>query len=157
MKIPIALCGLVSLVLTGAAFGASVSRSFHPAAYTPGQVVTVTLTVSATGAVAQAVEDNAPAGWTVSSASDGGNAAGGRAAWFFLDGKDRTLTYQATAPVGESGPKAFSGEGAFDGEAIAIGGSGTIAPAGSAVLKPPEASAGRAGSPSERGSVTSAQ
>ncbi len=132
MKRSFVFLGLAPFVLTGAVFGASVTRSFNPATYTPGQQVTVTLTVSATGAAAQAIEDHAPAGWTVSNASDSGNASGTRAAWFFLDGNNRTLTYQATPPSGQSGPKTFTGEGAFDGATSAIGGSSTISTAGGA-------------------------
>ena len=91
--------GLGMLLVSGAAFGASVTRSFDPTSYTPGQPVTVTLTVDTMGASAQAIEDNAPSGWTVSNASHNGTVSGTRVAWFFLDGDDRDLTYQATPPA----------------------------------------------------------
>ncbi len=116
--------------------GGSATAEFQPLAYTPGSPVTVTVVVSPDpGTAAYAVEDAAPADWSVSGVSGSGSfdAVNGLVKWGpFFDDDARTLSYTATAPTSATGPRTFSGTASFDGAGVAIGGNRTIAEAGSA-------------------------
>lgn len=83
-----------------------------PYGYVAGQPVAVTLSVDVDGSLASTyiVEEEYPAGWTVSGISPMGGADNGTTIrWFFLDNLDRSLTYNITPPGGESGPASWSG------------------------------------------------
>ncbi|MCX6902271.1 MAG: hypothetical protein NTW03_02080, partial [Verrucomicrobia bacterium] len=102
------------------------AESQLPPVFVPGEPITVTIcTVLASNATAYAVEDQFPAGWTVSDISPGGecDATNGKVKWGpFLDGAPRKLTYQVTPPRTTSGPASFAGVGSFDGGSVQITG-----------------------------------
>jgi hypothetical protein len=90
--------------------------------------VTITATPGET-TNSYAVEDVPPSGWTVSTINEGGlwDSVNKKVKWGpFFDHNTRTLTYQVTPPVGETGTKSFSGAASFDGVSVAIGGESTI-------------------------------
>lgn len=118
---------LVSLV----ASAASVERSL-PANYSPGTPVTVTLTAQPdpTNRV-YAVEETVPAGWTVAAITHGGllDAVLGRVKWGpFLDpvAVARTLSFEATPPVGGTAPATFQGQAQFDSKSLAVFGPAAV-------------------------------
>ena len=83
------------------------------------------------GAVVQtySVEDSPPSGWTVSNISANGqwDDVNKKVKWgVFFDNSTRTLTYQVTPPIGETGAKSFSGDASFDGVNEVIGGDSMI-------------------------------
>ena len=83
-----------------------------------------------------AVEDVPPKGWTVSEINENGqwDDVNKKVKWGpFFDANNRTLTYKATPPVGETGPKTFSGTVSFDGTNVTIGGSSSILRKGAAI------------------------
>ena len=94
-----------------------------PAGYVPGTALTVSLLITPPAdTTAYNVADAPPAGWTVGAISDGGQRDAGTGAINFgpfNDASARTLTYQLTPPVTETGPKSFAGityrNGAFTG------------------------------------------
>jgi hypothetical protein len=82
------------------------------------------------GTLAYAVEDQPPAGWTVSNISDGGVFDGttGRVKWGpFFDANSRMLTYDVTPPAGTTGPVNWTGLASFDGVNEELGGDVAIA------------------------------
>ncbi len=86
--------------------------------YDPGVAVSRSFSITPPdGTLVYGVEDVPPAGWTISSISDGGayDSANGKVKWFFLDDQPRTLSYNATPPGGASGTACFDGEVNFDG------------------------------------------
>ncbi len=125
-----ALAALVTSFVANAD-GAAAVADFDPEAYSPGQGVEVTITVTPGAAcTVYAVEDTPPAGWTVAGISDSGlyDEVNGKVKWGpFFDNQNRTLIYTATAPPGESGSRTFAGIASFDGTSIEIGGARTIA------------------------------
>ena len=94
-----------------------------PAGYVPGTALTVSLLITPPAdTTAYTVADAPPAGWTVGVISDAGqrDAASGAVNFGpFTDAAARTLTYELTPPVTETGPKNFTGityrNGAFTG------------------------------------------
>ena len=115
-----------------------------PAAYSPGTPFTVTIQVrlpataaGAAGVGAYALEDQPPAGWTVSAITGDGlfDPATGRVKFGpFTDARDRTLTYQVTSPTTASGARQFKGTGSADGVLYEISGDNSIT---SSILKHP--------------------
>jgi hypothetical protein len=105
-----------------------------PDCYTPSTRVhktsTVTISVTPSGTTnSYAVEDIPPSGWAVSNINESGlwDSVNKKVKWGpFFDHNTRTLTYQVTPPVGETGTKSFSGAASFDGVSAAIGGESTI-------------------------------
>ena len=84
-----------------------------PAGYVAGTALTVTLQATPPlGTANYAVLDTPPAGWIVSAISDGGvfDAPSGQVRFGpFADATARTLTYDVTPPITETGTKNFSG------------------------------------------------
>jgi|GEM_PF-2326693 len=101
-----------------------------PARFNPSKTMTVTLNAAPIpGAVAYALEEQIPDGWTVSGISDGGayDSRNKKLKWGpFLDHNLRSLTYTITPPPDASGPKTFAGSGLFNSEAVGISGSAII-------------------------------
>ena len=102
-------------------------RSFDPEAYTAGSPVTVTIALPADGAVASVtVEDDPPAGWTVSGIDSGGawNPGAGRVEWgpFAQGSIPSTVSYDATPPGWESGDRLFTGTAWYDAAPLTVGG-----------------------------------
>ena len=97
-----------------------------PDCYTPSVPVSVSIRVTPCATTnSYAVEDIPPSGWTVSSINENGqwDNANKKVKWGpFFDHNTRTLTYQVTPPVGETGSKIFSGAASFDGTSAAMGG-----------------------------------
>lgn len=128
---PASLVGLTSFKLVTDA-KPFVERQL-PAGYSPGAKLTVVLQASPpTTANAYAVEDFPPANWVVGPTSDGGTFdAANRKVKFgpFFDRTARTLTYDVTPPLGESGTKSFTGTASADGLNSPVAGADSIAAA----------------------------
>jgi uncharacterized delta-60 repeat protein len=90
-----------------------------PPAYLPGNKLAVRLhAIPAANVSVYAVEDQPPAGWVVTSISDGGvfDKHTGKVKFGpFFDNDQRILTYELTPPAGETGPRQFSGAASADG------------------------------------------
>jgi len=90
-----------------------------PPGYSPGATMTVTIqTAALTNHLFCAVVDVPPAGWAVGQISDGGFFdTGSQTVRFgpFYDGVARTLTYQVTPPLNETGLNQFTGTFSIDG------------------------------------------
>jgi outer membrane protein assembly factor BamB len=101
-------------------------RRSMSAGYSPGQTMIVSLKTSPpSGTAVYSVQDSPPAGWTVDEISDSGLFDTNN--WLvkfgpFFDGVPRTLTYQITSPLSQSGTVQFSGWASADGWANAVGG-----------------------------------
>jgi hypothetical protein len=112
------------------AIASSRSTRALPLYYTPSLPLTVAIAINP-GAATQAysAEDSPPNGWAVSNISENGqwDDVNKKVKWgVFFDNNSRTLTYQVTPPVGETGVKSFSGKASFDGVNEFIGGDSTI-------------------------------
>ncbi len=110
----------------------ALSRSTRtlPRSYTPSLPLTVAIAINP-GAATQAysAEDSPPNGWTVSNINENGqwDVVNKRVKWgVFFDNNSRTLTYEVTPPIGETGVKSFSGKASFDGVNEVIGGDSRI-------------------------------
>lgn len=109
------------LPLPGLDTGGTAVRSL-PAGYISGEKVTIFITVTPEeGVYCYAVEETPPEGWTVDQAgvdNDGyWDSINGKIRWFITgDNQKRTLSYEVTPPVGDSGTKVFFGPVNFDGE-----------------------------------------
>jgi hypothetical protein len=103
-------------------------RSLSASTYSPGQPITVTVTVTPDPAIlAYGLEENFPDSWLVSGISDGGGADRGLIKWgVYRDHQVRALTYTITPPSGETGAKSFSGVTSFDGVSQNIAGTTSI-------------------------------
>lgn len=101
-----------------------------PLGYAPGTPFTVKLEAIPVGnALAYGVEDQPPAGWTVSAINESGayDSVNKKVKWTFLDGNSRTLSYQVTPPANATGNQSFQGTGNLNGtDSSAIGGMTTI-------------------------------
>jgi hypothetical protein len=90
-----------------------------PETYTPGTVVNVLLEATPPDVVTvYAVEDHPPRGWRIGAISHEGtfDEATGKVKFGpFLDHQARSLSYQATPPVGTAGPREFSGVASANG------------------------------------------
>ncbi len=89
-----------------------------PAGYVPGTTLTVTLQANPPGGTATyAVTDTPPTNWTVGAISHAGQidpVTGQVKFGFFNDATSRTLTYQVTPPLAETGPMTFMGSTSKD-------------------------------------------
>ena len=97
-----------------------------PGCYTPSVPVMVTITVTPSATTSNyGVVETLPNGWTVSDINENGwwdNEFDNCVRWFFPDRNNRTLTYKATPPSGETGTKTFSGSAIFGEEVVTISG-----------------------------------
>jgi len=112
------------------AIASSRSTRTLPLSYTPSLPLTVAIAINP-GATTQAysAEDSPANGWTVSNINENGqwDDVNKKVKWgVFFDNNPRTLTYQVTPPIGETGVKSFSGTASFDGVNVVIGGDSTI-------------------------------
>ncbi len=81
-----------------------------PSCYVPGIKLTVTLNATPSSTTGfYAIEETAPVGWIISNASMGGVFGSNSNKIIFIDNASRTLAYDITPPVTETGDKAFSG------------------------------------------------
>jgi hypothetical protein len=108
-----------------------------PSTYEPSVVVSVSISVNpGQGTQGYAVEETPPNGWGVSNINESGqwDDVNKKVKWGpFFDANNRTLTYKAAPPVGETGPKTFSGTASFDGTNVTISGSSSILRKGAAI------------------------
>jgi uncharacterized delta-60 repeat protein len=120
----------VPLVPGEQAGGLSYAERDAPPFFIPGEPLTVTLAAApAAEASAFAVEDQVPAGWTVTGISDGGelDTVNSKVKWGpFLDPNPRTLSYQAAPPDSAGGVAVFTGAASFDGASITVTGTRQI-------------------------------
>ena len=89
-----------------------------PHEYTSGVPFMVTIRVTpAQGGVAYGVEDQPPAGWSVSAINESGeyDAVNHKVKWTFLDNQARSLSYEVTSPQDTQGSATFTGMVSFDG------------------------------------------
>jgi hypothetical protein len=97
-----------------------------PPAFTPGRPVTVSIRVSPAAGVANyAVEEVAPAGWTILRSSEGTIARGSVRFGPFFDAQERAFTYTVLPPENALGGR-FNGYASFDGSRDLIGGASTL-------------------------------
>jgi hypothetical protein len=108
----------------------STSTRILPAYYVPSYPVPVTVNVVADPSkTVYVVEETPPIGWAITAISHNGfwDNSSKKIRWGpFYDHKNRSLSYEATPPWGESGAKTFFGEASFDGINVQIGGSAAI-------------------------------
>lgn len=106
-----------------------------PLSYRPGSPLAIAINIlPATNVVAQAVEDQPPAGWQVTAVSDGGvfDAFTGKVKWGpFFDATPRMLSYAVVPPANATNSAVFYGVAAFDGSPDEIAGQRQIQPADS--------------------------
>lgn len=109
------------------------AESRLPFAYAAGSQVQVELrVVPATNVVAQAVEDQPPAGWQVSAISHGGlfDSQRGKVKWGpFFDATPRLLSYRVSVPLAATNTVEFKGTAAFDNGRAAVDGQRQVRPA----------------------------
>ncbi len=112
----------VNLPITGTRQTTAVaSRALRtlPDAFVPGQALTVSIDITLNGTVnVYALEESIPTNWTLGTISDSGtfDSATGKIKWGpFLDGNNRTLSYQITPPASLEGAVGFAGSVSFDG------------------------------------------
>jgi uncharacterized repeat protein (TIGR01451 family) len=114
----------------GHAAAGTATSSFSTAVYSPGAGVRVSIVVMPDSAITvYAIEDQPPTGWTVSAIDNSGgfDSNNRKVKWGpFFDNLTRTLSYTATPPAGESGPKSFAGVASFDGVSAPIVGARTL-------------------------------
>ncbi len=106
-----------------------------PAGYTPGGTVQITIAVTPpSGAVAYAVEDTVPSGWTLATADNSGayESANSKVKWAFMDGNARTLHYTLNIPSSASGDQTLAGVVSLSGQSTAIGGDTVLKSSGAA-------------------------
>ncbi len=108
----------------------SAMRTLPSFGYAPGAALSVAIAANPAASVSSyAVEDAPPASWTVSNISQGGtlDTVNGKVKWGpFFDNAARTLTYQVTPPIGETGAKTFAGSASFDGQSAPIDGGSSL-------------------------------
>lgn len=101
-----------------------------PAGYVPGTTLTVTLQANPPiGTTTYAVTDTPPATWVVGTISHGGQmdpVIGQVKFGFFNDATARTLTYEVTPPVAETGLKSFFGVTSKDAAIAGVSGDATL-------------------------------
>jgi len=105
--------------------------------YEPGSTLRVAIAVTpAAQVVAQAIEDQPPAGWVVGRIDNGGflDAVRGKVKWGpFVDGQPRSLSYELTPPSGATNLARFNGTAAFDDQEGAVGGQRFVQPRSSSL------------------------
>ena len=103
-----------------------------PGDYEPGMALVVALEAKPPShTTSYAVQDQPPAGWTVSSISDGGrlDAVNGLVEFGpFLDSQPRTLTYVVVPPSSGTGIRHFTGSFSMNGEESPLGGAAQLGP-----------------------------
>jgi hypothetical protein len=99
-----------------------------PASYTPGQPFDVSIAVNNTGFAA--IEERPPAGWTVTNMSSGGEFNNGIVTWLFMQPAQTTVTYTVTPSAEAQGAAQFHGVFSLDGTDYSIGGTSSVARAG---------------------------
>lgn len=107
----------VALLTAGAASSALASSAERtlPDTYEAGQAASVAIAFNNEGF--GAIEENPPAGWTISNVSDGGeyNESLHQITWLFVSPVNTTVTYDATPPAGTTGTAEFDGDWSVDG------------------------------------------
>ncbi|NIA10598.1 MAG: hypothetical protein GWP10_12940 [Nitrospiraceae bacterium] len=101
---------------------------YLPANTSAGASITVNLMVDVeTGAAYYSIDETVPSGWTVTSATDGGDYTSetGHVKWVVTSGAiDKTYSYTVEVPAGASGVYTFDGIYMFEGmtgEATSLG------------------------------------
>ncbi len=99
--------------------GEGATRSL-PCGYTPGESLTVSISIDPPpGTLAAGLEDSPPGGWTVSTISNGGvfDSSTGKVKWgpFFAPSIPSVVTYDVKPPGAATGEHCFSGAVSFDG------------------------------------------
>ena len=111
-------------------FGASqVLRVLPPTASAAEPFTVTNIVMAAEEVLVYAVEEEVPAGWSVSQISFGGQVdlASGKIKWGpFFDNQSRALTYRLIAPLGVKGVQTIAGTASFNGERIQIAGQTTL-------------------------------
>ena len=100
-----------------------------PSGYAPGTRLTVTLQANPPSGSAYTVNDTPPGGWALGAISHGGQldpATGQVKFGPFADAAARTLTYELTPPISETGPKNFVGIASKDNVISGINGEGSL-------------------------------
>jgi len=100
-----------------------------PSGYVPGTRLTVTLQANPPSGSAYTVNDTPPGGWALGAISHGGQldpATGQVKFGPFADAAARTLTYELTPPISETGPKNFVGIASKDNVISGINGEGSL-------------------------------
>ncbi len=100
-----------------------------PSGYAPGTRLTVTLQANPPSGSAYTVNDTPPGGWALGAISHGGQldpATGQVKFGPFADAAARTLTYELTPPISETGPKNFVGIASKDNVISGISGEGSL-------------------------------
>src|SRR5689334_4645650 len=112
-----------SLVLIEPTFAATATRILAPTTYTPGNAVSVSITITPNPTtLAYGIEETPPLNWAITNINNSGVISAGIIKWgVFTDNVTRTFTYTATPPASETGTKTFSGSASFDGSSLAIG------------------------------------
>lgn len=108
--------------------GIFVSRDL-PSGYVPGTRLTVTLQANPPSGSAYIVNDTPPAGWALGAISHGGQldpTTGQVKFGPFADAAARTLTYELTPSISETGPKKFVGIAIKDNVISGISGEGSL-------------------------------
>jgi Immunoglobulin domain/Right handed beta helix region len=109
---------------------AGIATSTMASACAAGQSSQVRITASPPpGTIAYALEDQVPAGWTVSNINEDGafDSVAAKVKWGpFFDALPRTLTYRVTAPKECPGTARFHGTASFDGMDVTVTGRRTI-------------------------------
>jgi len=120
---------VATVTITVNAVGGGTFTRTLPECYTAGVRLTVTLNVApSSGTINYLIEDVAPDGWTVSNISNSGSydSFNRKIKWRFQDSTARTLTYDITPPVSETGDKTFTGKAYPDTADINIAGQTVI-------------------------------
>lgn len=130
-KVIMVIFSLLFLLLnTHIVFGAGNAIRNLSNCYAPSVGVSVSIVITPSVEIqVYAVEDAPPSGWAVGSINENGqwDNVNKKVKWgLYFDHNARTLTYQVTPPVGETGTKTFSGTASFDGTNATIGGGLTI-------------------------------
>lgn len=102
------LVTILMLVFLPSAFAISAARTFSNANPAPGEVIGVTITVSAPISTAYGVVENVPTGFAISGQDNDGGVASQRISWIFMDSTARTLHYNVAVPT-TPGTYTFSG------------------------------------------------
>jgi uncharacterized delta-60 repeat protein len=117
--------------VTNLRYASAVTRRASPT-YVPGERVPVVIAVSpGAGTLAYAVEEGAPAGWTITDLSHGGefDPVNRRVKWGpFFDNTPRTLSYAATPAPTTFGSASFRGVASFDGVSVVVAGTEQMVP-----------------------------
>ena len=128
LVIGVLLIAAVSVPMVAA--GGGVTRML-PEAAAPGSTITVSLDVKVDGATTYSIDEQVPSGWTVTSASEGGDFTSepGHVKWIKVMGVvNTTLTYNVVVPEEALGLYTFNGIYMLEGmtEEATIGGDSSI-------------------------------